>query len=41
MEGMIKNKNYEEIENLFNLYAVMREERLLMNHDYMLNDRKG
>jgi hypothetical protein len=34
---MIKNKNYEEVDNLFNLYAVMREERLLLNHDVMLN----
>lgn len=38
MQKLLKNKNYDEIDSMFNLYAVMREERLLQNIEYIMDN---
>lgn len=38
MEQMLSNKDFDQIDNLFNLYTVMREERQLLHHEYVLNE---
>lgn len=38
MERILTDKNYDDIENVFSLYAVMREERLLENAEYFIDE---
>ena len=37
MEKILKNKDFDEIENIFNLYAVMKQERDIAGNAYMLD----
>lgn len=40
LEKVMKDKNFEEVENLVNLYAVMREERMLERAEYMIDSNR-
>lgn len=37
MEEILRGKNYQEVEDIINLYSVMREERLLRKEVYLLD----
>jgi len=39
MEKVIANKDFDEVENAFALYTIMREERQLVNTKYMLDEQ--
>lgn len=41
LERILRDKNYDQIENVVNLYAVMREERLLSKNDYLLDENRN
>ena len=36
LSKIVENKDFEGIENIFNLYTVMKQERLLLGTKYML-----
>ena len=38
MEKILKNKDFDEIERIFNLYAVMKQERDIAGDAYMLDN---
>jgi uncharacterized protein YbcI len=38
MEKVIANKDFDEVEDAFKLYTIMREERQLVNTKYMLDE---
>lgn len=39
MEKLLKDKDYDQVEAAFNLYAVMREERLLEKAEFLMNEQ--
>jgi len=40
MEEILRDKKYQEVEDIINLYTVMREERLLRNEVYVLDSEQ-
>ena len=38
MEKVIANKDFDDVEDAFKLYTIMREERQLVNTKYMLDE---
>ena len=38
MEEILFDKNYEDIDNIFNLYTVMKQERDIGSYAYMLDE---
>jgi hypothetical protein len=39
MEKLLKDKDYDQVEAAFDLYAVMREERLLEKAEFVMNGK--
>ena len=37
MEKLLKDKDYNQVEAAFSLYAIMREERLLEKAEFIMN----